>query len=287
MQSRRIIIALWVAALVAVPQGLALAGPDGGALARARADWNDQEYERVIQRVDQLLAASAMSRAVRIEALRLKASAFAVLGKPDRAAAAFEKLLGLDPQYRLPRSTSPRIRSVFEPTRARWLLARETALRERLGADLAAMRLGVRLPPQGKGGRPLPVDVRLVDPKRHGTELLLFYRREGRPSYSRLSKSARAPTTQIRVPAAVTASKRPYKLELYVELLHKSGIALRREGSAKHPLSLAMSAGAVPKPTPIYKRWWFWAGSVALGVAAGLLIDQAIDVGPQKVTGMR
>lgn len=280
-------LALSVATLailgIAAPAAQAQSSP----LARAHADWKDQEYERVIKRADEALRSPALSRAQRIEALRLKGASHAVLGETAAAAKTFERLLTVDPRFRMPRGTSPRILAVFEPTRARWLLERETALRERLGADLAAMRLEVSLPSQPRGGVPLPVSVQLVDPKRLATEVRVFYRRRGTRSYSVVSGRTHGAQTRIDIPAVFTASKTPYELDVYVEVLHESGVALLRKGNATGPLSLAMRPGSVPRPVPIYKRWWFWVGTAVLSVALPVLIDQAIDVGPQKVVGTR
>ncbi len=290
MSGPKQIVALSVAALtfLVISEHLAAAQtPPGTLIERAKTDWKDQEYERAIKRVDQALASGRVSRSQRKEALRIKASAHAVLGDKAKATSAFEALLTLDPQFRLPRTTSPRIRGVFAPTRARWLLARETELRERLGADLAALQLRVAVVKRARGGLPLPVSVTLTDPKRLAKELLVFYRRRGQLSYSRVRARARGARTNVRIPAVFTASKKPYVLDLFVEVMHTSGLALRRKGSATAPLAVAMTPGQVPVPTPLYKKWWFWLGATALAVTVPLLVDQAIDVGPQSVTGTR
>jgi len=281
-------LALSITALVlGLGASWAHAEPAAQLIKRAQADWSDQEYETVIKRVDAVLRTKKLKRAVHLEALRLKGSAHAVLGAFDLAKKAFEALLNIEPRYRMPGDTSPRVEKIFLRTRSDWLFVRETALRERLGKALTAMNLTVRVPSKGRGGRPLAIGVTLVDPKQLAKEVLLFYRRRGHQSYSRISGATLAKQTRVVIPAVSTASKTPYKLDLYVEILHGSGIALRRKGNEKDPLNLMMSAGSVPRPTPVYKKWWFWASAAALAVAVPLLVDQAIDVGPQRVTGMR
>ena len=256
-------------------------------LRRAQAEWSDQEYERAAELALRSVASSGQRGKLAVEALRLAGSAQAVLGMRGPATKTFESLLAIAPGFRLPEDSSPRIRAIFEPVRARWLIRREAELRHKLGSDLFAMQLNVEVPHTVRGGRPLPVRLHLVDPKRLAQDVLVFHRREGIKTYSRMRSRARLGRTTLHLPGMITASARPYRLQLYVEVLHDSGIALRRFAKDTHPRVVAVRAGQVAKPRPVYKRWWFWAGAAALAVTVPILVDRAMDVGPQEIVTSR
>lgn len=281
MQGRRKSAALSLSLVFAA--AVAQADP-GGELDRARASYDDQEYQSAIAVADRVLA-GAPDRDTAIEALRLKAFSLAVLGRDAESAAAFVAILEIDPRFELAERTSPRILAVFRPTRSRWELERETALRERLGADLAALTLSVDWPVASRGGQPLEIAVRLADPKKLIADVAIHYRRRGEQSYSRLSVRPTSSRFAVTIPGDLTASRTDYQLEAFAVAAHQSGVALARVGTRDVPIVLAMGAGQVPTPTPIYRRWWFIAGAAALALAVPILVDQAIDVGPQRVRG--
>ena len=86
--------------------------------------------------------------------------------------------------------------------------------------------------------------------------------------------------------ASFTASATAYELEYHVRARHRSGGALRREGTADRPLVVTVRAGAVPRGEPITGKWWFWGGAAALAasaVAIPLLVRSAVDAGPQTI----
>jgi hypothetical protein len=286
MPRRRQSAALSLIAILAILAGAATASIAGPAedLAGAQASYDDQEYESAIAVADQVIAGKP-PKAVAIEALRLKAFALAVLGRDDEAASAFVAILAIAPRFELPEQTSPRILAVFRPARSRWELGRETALREELGADLAALELEVDWPASSRGGRPLELSVRLGDPKSLIAEVAIHYRRRGHHSFSRLAVRPTGSRFAIAIPGDLTASRVDYQLEAYAVAVHSSGVALKRVGSRENPMALALGAGQVPRPTPIVRRWWFIASAAAVALAVPLLIDQAIDVGPQRVRG--
>ena len=284
MQGRKKSAALSLAVIALMASAdLALSKPADD-LARARASYGDLEYEAAIASADRALAGTP-GRDDRIEALRIRAFALSVLGRDAEAAAAFVAILAIRPQFELPEKTSPRVLAVFRPARSRWELERETSLREKLGADLAALELAAEWPSSGRGGRPLEVGVRMRDPKRLIAEVAVHYRRRGQKTYSRLAVRPSSEAFAVVIPGDLTASRDDYQLEAYAVAVHSSGVALVRIGSREKPVSLALGAGQVPRPTPIYRRWWFIASAAAVALAVPLLVDQAIDVGPQRVRG--
>ena len=94
---------------------------------------------------------------------------------------------------------------------------------------------------------------------------------------------ARPGRSTLAIPGELTASRTPYTLELHVQVRHRSGVSLRREGEPDKPLSIAVAAGEVPVATPITRRWWFWASLGVVAIGTGLLVREVIDVGPQHV----
>lgn len=274
-----------IAALIAFALVLGAAPPAiADDLSRAQKQWEAQEYELVVEAADAALA-GATDRDRRIEALRLKGSAHAVLGDDELAVAAFEQILELDARFRMPVDSSPRILGVFRPARSRWMVQREAELRDELGKDLFDLKFSADIPQAGNGGRPLSITITLDDPKHLIAEIVVFYRRAGAASYSTLTTGAAHGTHTVDIPAVFTESDAPYRLEMFVEALHESGVVLRREGVVDEPVSLPLSAGHVPEPTPVYKKWWFWASAAAVAITVPFLVDRAMDVGPQDIHG--
>ena len=264
---------------------VAVGEPARDLVARAEVQWRELEYDKVIELANAALAAPDATARDRVEALRLKGSALVVLDKPNDAGSVFEEIFKLNPEYELPANSSPRIHAVFQPARARWQVKVEEKLKTELGSALATHQLVVKLPPAPRGGLPLEVGVELADPSAIASSVVLSYRRAGTSYYTTTTLPARAGRLALVIPGDVTASDQGYTLELYVASKHRSGVILRHEGTAEQPLRLAVAAGQVPKGKPITSRWWFWAGIGAIAVGGAFLIDQARDVGPQRIEG--
>ena len=255
-------------------------------IASANQSWSELEYEQVIATCGLALQLSSISDAERVEAYRLTASAEAALGRDEDAGRAFERLLDLDPTYRFPPTTSPRILAAIEPARARWQVKREQALALELGQRWSALSVDVRLPDRGVGGEPLPIEVSLADPTRIVDRLTLHHRRRGARAYSRMTHRQDG-GDRLALPGALTASELPYELELYVEAIHSSGVTLSRAGRADAPLVVEMEAGQVPEPESIAEQWWFWVAIAAVTAAVPVVVTQVIDVGPQEIVARR
>jgi hypothetical protein len=284
----------WLAAAIAVC-ALASAAAAGEGSARtaireARAHWNELDYELVVTAADAALAAGDATDELRVEALRLKGSALAVLGREQAAGEAFEALVALDPAYELPEGTSPRILEVFRPARARWLVAQERRLAMELGPSLAKLAVDVTVPRRARGGRPIAIEIEISDPDGVSDLVVVSYRKRDSRGYSTLTAAAQPGRLDLAIPGAFTASATDYRIELFVEVRHRSGIPIDRRGTAEKPYSIVVASGSVPSSPPITKRWWFWAGTaaaVAAAVAIPVLVDRGRDVGPQTIIGRR
>ena len=277
-------LALAAVAIVAMTRP-ALADSTAQLVARTLAEWNELEYEKVVALADAVLATTDATPQQRVEMLRLKGSALVVLDKPDDAVAAFDLLFAIDPDFELPPNSPPRLLRVFSPARAKWQVDEEQRLANELGPSWRAVQMHVRLPAHARGGRALEIAVDLVDPNAIADRIVLWRRHHGAGYYTTTEQRAHAGTLSFTISAEDTASATPYVLELYLQSKHRSGVALRREGTSDHPLELAIAAGEVPVPSPITHRWWFWTGIVAVAVGSAFLIDRTISVGPQPVVG--
>lgn len=273
----------------AVALVLALAGPAlaGGAddVARAQTAWSELEYERVVEAANAALSDAGLGDKDRVEALRLLGSALVILERTADAEAAFARIFAVDPEYVLPANTSPRIRAVFDPARARWQVAEQERLATELGAQLAALKLRLELPRAPRGGLPIAIGVDLEDPSKVASAIILAHRRSGDGYYTSSTLPAKPGRSTLTIPGEITASRTPYTLELHVQVRHRSGVTLRREGEPDKPISFTVAAGEVPiaESTPITRRWWFWAGIGVVAIGTGLLVREVVDVGPQRV----
>lgn len=250
---------------------------------RAQAAWSELEYERVVEASQSAIASTDIDKKDRVEALRLLGAALVILEKNAEAEAAFAQIFPVDPDYVLPENTSPRIRAVFDPAKARWQVAEQERLATQLGSQLAALKLRLELPHSPRGGLPITIGVDLEDPSKVASAIILSHRRNGESYYNVDTLPAKPGRSTLVIPGAVTASKTPYTIELHVQVRHRSGVTLRREGEADKPISFAVEAGDVPVEKPITRRWWFWASIGVVAIGTGLLVREVVDVGPQQV----
>ncbi|HSD89353.1 MAG TPA: hypothetical protein VLB44_17610, partial [Kofleriaceae bacterium] len=280
-----------IAALVlvaATARSLPAAADSAERVASAEHHFEELDYELVLGDSDAVIADASAPVAHKARALFVRGEALVVLDRDADANAAFTALLSLDPEFRPPPTSPPRIRAAFESALAAWRVGREEELATKFGAQLREVKLDVDAPVDARGGRPLQLRVRLRDPQHLANRLVLGYRRESEREYSRISAAA-APSLVLAIPGAVLGSDKPYRLAWYVHATHESGAVVRRSGDEAEPRWLAVAAGQPPRPPPITRRWWFWTGIATLtisAVAIPLLIDRARDVGPQHVVVM-
>jgi hypothetical protein len=262
------------------------AAPAGESLAEAERHWRELDYELCVASADAVIAAPDAKPAERIDALRLKGSALAILpGREADAVAAFEALFEIDPDYELPAGTSPRIAKVFGPAKAGWQVKVDERLQIELGDKWTALVLDVALPERGRGGSPLPIPIRLTDPSKITDTVVVGFRRRGERQYSTISAPA-GPTVTIPIPGAILASHDDYTLELFVRARHRSGASLRTRGDFDHPLAIPVAAGQVPPPA-LVSRWW--AVGIGAAVVGGLVfvVVRSRDAGPQPIVVTR
>lgn len=245
----------------------------GEVLARARARFENLEYEEVLPLVEALLKRDDLPLPLKLEAYFLQGSAIAITSDPFDAERAFRLLLRTRPDWEPPGKTPPRVMAVFRKVQVeeKTLAAQVKKLaREALVSEI---RLQGEYPKTGQGGYPLPFGFRLKDPKGGVETVRVAYRRRGQPSYSTLAlERSDDGTWRGEIPGDFTASESGFAMEYYVETADSEG-PLVTAGSVASPLITDLTSGtverAVPPPLP---RWAFFAtagAAAALAVAGG------------------
>jgi tetratricopeptide (TPR) repeat protein len=258
MTSPRIRQVLGAATLIATVLAAPLAAAqNGGRLHDVQRAYAEVDYEKTLSLARAAIEVGGNDRASTAELYLMWATAAAALDQSDEAREAFQYAVAANPELKLDRSLSPKIRAPY-------LEARGAAI----GAD---------------GRNPLE-----VTHQKHGPELELLLRDTlhvahtielgarvaGQQSYSRRRLQA-APSSRVPVP-------RGSELQLFLRVLDRHDNVLLEQGSPEDPRRIALvtsrqnlgpaparaAAAAAPdaSPTPYYVT----AGALAgLGLVAG------------------
>lgn len=251
------------------------------ALAAAEAQFDEQDYGKVVKTLRAVLGDKDATRAQRLRALELTALAQLILGDEAAARATFERLLDVDPGYQLrDRSGSPRIKKFFDDVKADVVPG--------FSPDLVA-ELDHAAPPDATAGRRLEIDVRATAGAENVKEVVLLVRRRGEQDYRAVEGAFRG-DARWRVRLTPEASRDAYVVEYYVEGRGLTGQTVARVASPEAPLAIAISPGSVTGPTKWYRRWYVWAGVGVLALGGGtaaILATSGPDDGtlpPNRVT---
>jgi hypothetical protein len=203
------------------------------------------------------------------------------LGQEEAAKELFQQVLRTDPNFKLDRTISPRIRSVFDEAKA--AMAKELALHPPPVENLVPQggpppEVLKPLPPADiEEGHALTV---LVDAK-DAARLEMHYRTEGESGYNAVLQS-RAPSGRFE-PTVPGLHVRPPSLQYYLVAHAASGQLTGLGASADAPFALTVHAAE----QPFYKRGWFYGligGVVAAGVVAALVSLIVIETSPSSLT---
>ncbi len=177
---------------------------------------------------------------------------------PKFSTGAFERLLSVNPEYRLPANASARERQSFAAARA-------------FSAGRPALAISHVVPPPAAPNQPLPLSVAVEnDALGMMRTLVVGYRQAGRRSFSTVSRAGEG---ELLIPGIdLPAEEKSYRVEYYVEGLDRYGNVLSSIGSERAPLSFPVMskeevAEAESARRPWYGRPWTWVG-IGLGVAA-------------------
>ena len=252
------------------PPPLYQTSPARPEIARAQEQIQNGEFEEAVKTLEAGLDAADVTDNQLVELYRLLGLTSLYLGDEARAREAYEMLLQARPDYELPRTTPPKIRSLYA----------------RIKEDIKSRRVRpVTLQadplPDILGGQAAQAEVRIGDIAL-GARARLFYRRVGAQAYSSVDFT-RDRTDKERFVATVPAYELPsapsaYEVEYYFEVADAAQRRLAGRGDAFNPLvfQVAPEPGAVAQvgERPWYKSPWLWVtvGAVAVAGTAGAVV---------------
>lgn len=254
-------------------------------LARARAQYEQLEYEAVLPLVTELLArGDAVPIELRLDAYVLEGSCRAIVGDPIEAEKPFRALMRGRPDFELAADTPPKIMSVFRKVQAEERAIVFEMKKLNRARHISDMDLVGAHPAKLVGGRPAAFAYLLKDPSGVATAVRVQYRKKGEPTFSSLALLRDEVTGRWRgmLSGEVTANQGGAQLEFYVETSDQDGALLTR-GSAAAPLVADIAPGLVdhsaPPPLPPWAVWTGAGSSAALlaagvGFGAGMLVVQ-------------
>jgi tetratricopeptide (TPR) repeat protein len=253
--------------------------PKNETIEKAAKQVDEGDFEDAVHTVEKGIDAADLTDDQLAELYRLLGLAHLYLGNEDRARDAFEKLLQARPDYDLPKSTPPKIRSIYA----------------RIKEDIRKRRVRpVTLTPYTvgdvEGGAPVEVTARIED-MALGAKARLFYRRAGAQNFSSTDfvreKGSKTDFTAV-VPAfEVPAEEAIYDVEYYLEVADAAQRRLAGRGDPYTPLSFRVLAKKtvdeqpVVRAKPWYQNPWVWVG---IGVGAAALGTGAVVLATQPQT---
>jgi len=226
-------------------------------LREARARYEALQYDEAITRATRALKRPGHDRGELVALYELLGLCWVVLDDPRAAAEAFDALLALEPDHRLPRGTSPKLEQALEAAR-----------RER--AERPSLALVGAPTPHDDG---LALAARLVDPAQKTREVLARLRPEGARDFT--STPMRCATDGL---CAVVAPVDPGPLALLLEARDADGRVLATVASEHAPMTLLYTA----PPRPLWQEPWLWAtaGTVVVGAVVGVVLLTSDEPAP-------
>lgn len=238
--------------------------PRSAAIEKAQQQVDEGDFEDAVKTVERGIEAPDLTDDQLAELYRLLGLAHLYLGNEDKSRDAFEKLLQARPDYELPKSAPPKIRTLYS----------------RIKDDIRKRRVRpvtLTLVPVGEvPGNEAVLVAAVIEDMALGAKAKLFYRRAGVQSFSSID-FVRSKTNRIDYTATVPAFELPteeqsYEVEYYVEVADAAQRRLAGRGDAYNPLRFRVlakkiDAAAVSEAVPVYKSPWLWIG-IGLGVAA-------------------
>jgi hypothetical protein len=246
------------------------AGPSTDLIQRGRELFEDQQYEESIQTLSGALVRPNSSKEQKLAMYRLLALDYITLGQSEEAENFVRALLGLQPDYELPKTESPRFRDFFAEARAKW----EAEGRPGLITEQEALKpvaLRHRSPALASPEAGIVLTAQLDDPGRRVLNVKLFFRNgsTGKFSEERTLLDAGAGSIRAVFPARVV---KPPFVAYYLQAEDKNGVPLASSGDADAPLKI---------PVPESGRSWV----LPVAIGGGLVIAAGIVVGALAASG--
>ena len=232
--------------------------------------YQNQEYRAAVEAFDAVVHDPIATRDDRARAYEYLGMSWLILGKKQRARAAFEELLAIDPHYTLSDpSHSPKLREFFEEVRSSFVPG--------YGRAQGEAELEHAAPTGATAGRPLEMQVVVIRGAPLVRKVTLFARRQGLLEYT--PTPMRGEGGRWKLSYTPPRDVADYKLEYYVEARDDNERVVARVASPERPIPLPVhGAPVVTGPTPWYKRWYVWAAVgavVAGGAIAGTVAGTA------------
>lgn len=238
--------------------------PKNEAIAKASEQVDDGDFEDAVKTLEKGLEQPDLTDDQLVELYRLLGLSLLYLGNEEKARDAFEKLLQARPDYELPKTAPPKIRSLYARIK--------DDIRKR---RVRPVTLTVDAVPDVDGGAAVVVPARIED-MALGAKAKLFFRRAGVQAFSSVD-FAREKGSKVDYAATIPAFELPaeeasWDMEYYVEVADAAQRRLAGRGDAYNPLSFRVVSHAVEPPPvvearPWYKNPWVWVG-IGAGAAA-------------------
>ncbi len=238
--------------------------PRSEAIEKAAQQVDEGDFEDAVKTVERGIEAPDLTDDQLAELYRLLGLAHLYLGHEEKARDAFEKLLQARPDYELPKSAPPKIRSLYSRIK--------DDIRKR---RVRPVTLTLTPVPEVPGNAAVVVEARIED-MALGAKAKLFYRRAGVQSFSSID-FVRGKVNRTDYTATVPAFELPteeqsYEVEYFVEVADAAQRRLAGRGDSYNPLRFRVLAkkvsdGPVAEAVPAYKSPWLWIG-IGVGVAA-------------------
>lgn len=224
-------------------------------LPRARDQYDRLEFDPAARTLQRAVEHARNCREDLAEIYRLKGFIDAINAERERCQRAFEILLALDADYRLPADVPPKIRACFEDALSVPSERRSLAVRHETPSSVAP-------------NAPLAVQVQVQDPLRLVDQVQVWFRRAGVQVYTTVSARADDQISVVIPALSLPGTPEGYELEYFVRAVDRWEGALYESGSASVPMSFRVEKD--DRSSPVVESWWFWTaiGVVALGAAA-------------------
>lgn len=198
-------------------------------------------------------------RVVLLQIYRLRGQAAALAGQTDVAVEAFKRYLAIEPAAD-GTGLQEAAMAAFESAKSFW--------KDKTPLKIEHLPPG-KVPPQ----KPVNIPVKVAsDPLKMVSRRELHYRRQGVKKWETIALTGSEPAARLpSTPLPLVGKK--YRMEYYVLAQDRNQGVLDSLGNPNAPLGFLVTEDAIP-PKPIYKRWWFWAGTgaVVAGTVATILI---------------
>ena len=270
---------LIVFAVFCLGQGAALAqeapaaSPQAEALLQqAEKAYEQMEYAAALQtliRVHQVQGVAPMQRA---RSFLYMGVCFTAQGKAEDSVQSFMALLKIKPDFRLPKGVSPSIQAMFKEALLRLKMPTQApAPQPGPGPDgqpgpptRTPVEVEASAPRKVVAGRAIEITVRLNDPGKAVTQVLIRWRKVRGGDYSTVKIKVKPGQKVVkgRIPGATLAGKRG-RVVYFVEAQARGGMSLAHDGTMDEPLVVRLKRGPGPKSNA---KWW------VLGVAGGLAV---------------